>query len=1488
MDIWEDDEEYYSCTETEPEDELGLQQVSLEEQIAALAAESNHDEPRAESSAGDSTAEEESTGPSTMTARAYQLEMFEMSLKQNIIVTMDTGSGKTQVAVLRIREELQRSEKRVWFLAPTVPLASQQHEVLNAQITGLQSKFICGADNVDAWKDQDTWNEILRNIRVVVSTYQILFDAVSHGFVRLSSLGLIVIDEAHHCVRNNSVARLMKELYSRDKAAGLPVPAILGLTASPLMRTNFEDLDELEATLDAMCKSPNQHRAELIAKVNRPVMHTIRYKAEGGGRPPAVTPSMASLRRVYQDLDIMEDPTVVRLMAHKTPRNLERLNEIVMTHDTYSQKQMKAFLNTAQTMCKELGPWAADYYIERAVATFLRVQDNVQDQFDYMTEEDCSYLGQILQRIELSSTCASPTNLSSKAQALIEVLVSQTQDSVGIVFVKERATVAVLSHLLSVHPQTRCRYRPGSMVGTSSNPGKKRSFLDLSKKEDLFSLHAFRAGKTNLLVATTVLEEGIDVPACNLVVCFDEPRTPKSFVQRRGRARMSASSLYLLVPEDSEQTVETWQAFEKEMKELYENDFRNHKLLEELEQRENGDYPVLEDATSNARLTIEDAKRHLEHFCTTLSLKRFVNSSPFYTVETLDGKPYDPAQPTLLKAKVHLPVAMVPELRCFKSMQAWYSQDSAFKDAAFQAYKRLYEVGLVNKNFLPVQASDLMPDAKGLAGLVKVKEQQNPWLNIAQQWRSADRDLFRRRLTIASPDGTMCADVDVVLPVPVPYMGDLKIHWDNDSVWSVTAHQELHSTGKNESNEDHTQVFLAMALGHRMGWTDPDKQHPLRLVSVGRDIGIKDISTVDFSPELMQGPTSTHLIRDPTSRNHPYYFHRWLSSKPPAEMVDRLHWRKHQWGYRNGPFSDYHAAPEDVPYVSIRGWPKAAGYFRPEGRRVRGPMDHKPYHRVAPASSMKIDAAPAVYSHIGMFVPAITFALEIHLVAVDLMENLLEKIGLTDVTLVATAISSSGSRGPTDYERIEFLGDAILKLCATINVSAENLFWPEGCLSRCKDKLVSNSRLFRAAVEAGLDRYLISKSFAFSKFVYVDDLLQLDPSEQMNKQRALGIKMLADVVESLIAVSYLDGGIPKALTCMSLFVPEGQWRPLEKCRQILFDKAPAAEPLPLTMQRAEELVGYTFKKKSLLVEALTHASYNVPGVNACYDRLEFLGDAVLDYIITTTLYKQPSLKPFDMHSIRAALVNADILAFLMMEWFIEEERVEAVDEDPTPTRKRGKTSASHSDVHLKTTMVKHPLWSFMRHASSDIGICQNRTQEWYEKLRDSIDEALQRGNHYPWALLSRLNPQKFYSDVFESVLGAVWTDSGDMDVCTQVVERAGILPLMRRLLRDKVHWWHPKEELVTLSGDQKVEYGVEAKVAGEGEENEIVGWVVLGGRRLAEARGRIREEARVKAAELACLVLKKEMAEEVQRENSEMAGLRDTMDADADADAEDD
>ncbi|KAK3985567.1 hypothetical protein QBC44DRAFT_312117 [Cladorrhinum sp. PSN332] len=1383
-----------------------------------------------------------------MAARAYQLEMLEESLKRNIIVAMDTGTGKTQVAVMRIKEEIERSDKLVWFLAPMVELAAQQFEVITSQIPEVQSKFISGASNVDAWKMKPgVWDLVLTNVRIVVSTYQILFDAaVSHAFVKIETLGLVVIDEAHYCTKKNVVARFMREGYAKAKAEGRPVPHILGLTASPVVGSDLSGLDALEHTLDAICKTPTRHRSELMARVNRPDMIAFSY-----GHYPAPegdeteTPTLSRLFRAFKQLDIRKDPKILRLRRFvNTEGGLEDFKNAIMKHDTPCQDQMKSFCNRSREICTSIGPWSADYYIYKVIAELLKESDEAASQ-----NEEKVYLSRSLIEVKSLPPPEVPTTLSRRTQALVEILESCEGNPVGIVFVKERATAAVLSHTLSAHPLIASRYRVGSMVGSNAS---QKSFLDLSqKKEDLLSLHNFRKGKINLLVATSVLEEGIDVPICNLVVCFEKPANLKSFIQRRGRARMSDSKLYLLVENESDQSLQEWQNLEREMKQRYEDEMREISELEKFEDTETEDYPVLRDPDTGAQLTIQDAKSHLDHFCATLSSRKFVNWSPFYTVHDLEGNLVESHQPGLRKAVVHLPVLLAPELRKAESLRAWRSEANACKDAAFQAYRKLYDTGLVNAHLLPLRETNLVKDVAPRNGLVKVMQQFNPWPFVAQAWRSGAK-LSRRKLTISHQDGSSQAQFEIVLPVPVPYVKKFRLYWDYQSYWEVEMSPSVLDAEVDTSSEppkDHALTMLALAFGHRFP-IYPEKQYPIRLVSLDRDMSVDDIAASEISPEST-GDSTLSLVRHLDEAKQPYCYHsKCLPSKPPASEVKRT-------------FYQFDDAPEGMPYLVVAPMPKKAGFFqRPLVNDIEPCL--QPYPAVLPLDRTMVDNIPPMFTHIGMLIPAMTNALETHLVATDLLESRLQTIGITDLSLVVTAITHPAVRGLTDYERIEFLGDSILKFCTSLYLCAEYIYYPEGYLSASKDKIISNSRLYRAALKFGLDRYIITKAFTLQKWrpAYVEDLIENPPS--VKETREMPTKTLADVVEALIGASFITGGTPKALACMSLFIPEVKWNSIRASQEALYKAAPSDETLPVTLEGLEDMIGYTFTKKSLLVEAMTHPSYSAPGTRASFDRLEFLGDSILDHLVVNKLFAIKEPKPLEnseLHLFRTALVNGEILGFLVMEWCKEEESVDAeveFAEGASPTR--GSRFSKNNVVHLVESKVRIPLSSFMRHSSPELGLHLRNAWQRHEEMREELlNELYVDGKFYPWSKLLRLQAQKVQSDLFEALLGAVWVDSGgSIKVCEAFIERAGLLRLMRRLLEDKVHLFHPKEELnhfFTAKAIYNVFPVVKEGVVDDGVVEPDFGCeITVRGECVARfpGGGFSKEDARVRAAEIGC------------------------------------
>lgn len=322
------------------------------------------------------------------------------------------------------------------------------------------------------------------------------------------------------------------------------------------------------------------------------------------------------------------------------------------------------------------------------------------------------------------------------------------------------------------------------------------------------------------------------------------------------------------------------------------------------------------------------------------------------------------------------------------------------------------------------------------------------------------------------------------------------------------------------------------------------------------------------------------------------------------------------------------------------------------------------------------------------------------------------------------------------------------------------------------------------------------------------------------------------------------------MQCLQVFLPEVEWQPLETRRAFLFQRVPALE-LPDTLQPLEVLIGYTFKKKELLVEAMTHASYN--GGSQSLERLEFLGDAVLDYIVVKTMYEVAELSHVQMHHLRTSLVNADYLAFICMEWSFEQE---IIDLEPDLSDLDAEGRPNFKKIAKKKFL---PLWRFLRHMSPRLAAVQIATSDRHALLRGPINEAFDHGTHYPWALLAGIKAHKFFSDMIESLLGAIWIDSGSFDVCAEVVERMGILQYFRRILRDNVETLHPKEELGMLADTETVRYVISSGIREVDGSREYLCTIFVGDMQVVDVGGGVSpEEVKTKAAETAVRVLKEE------------------------------
>lgn len=136
----------------------------------------------------------------------------------------------------------------------------------------------------------------------------------------------------------------MKEFYWENKAKRAQVPHILGLTASPVVRSDISALEKLEQTLDAVCRSPTKHREELLACSQRPSLVSITFKPTMQLAPTEYTESIQRLVAARNNLDIMSDPFVVSLRHDKSDRARRQLEKALKQRSTYVQDCMKSFI----------------------------------------------------------------------------------------------------------------------------------------------------------------------------------------------------------------------------------------------------------------------------------------------------------------------------------------------------------------------------------------------------------------------------------------------------------------------------------------------------------------------------------------------------------------------------------------------------------------------------------------------------------------------------------------------------------------------------------------------------------------------------------------------------------------------------------------------------------------------------------------------------------------------------------------------------------------------------------------------------------------------------------------------------------------------------------------------------------------------------------------------------------------------------------------
>ncbi|XP_044163480.1 LOW QUALITY PROTEIN: endoribonuclease Dicer-like [Acropora millepora] len=548
---------------------------------------------------------------------------------------------------------------------------------------------------VDYW-NKVKWEEELNKNNVLVMTAQIFLHLLHHAYIKLTQVNLLIFDECHHAKKGHPYRQITQAFH---KCEG-DLPKIMGLTASvvkgKVKPQNVElEIKTLERTLRATCETSQDKEVERFATTPKEEVVTF------------------STYENNDDLDILKKCLQVVL-----DQGLHFLDDFQEPHDSLFFAQW--VLKECKEILSELGPWAANKAAELLIKDLGRAcytYDTHGTEGRLFCEFSAAQLRQLqsVYRNYLSNSGGDLENseqfyIMPKLQKLLMVLkeyrtsnaneTEQDNKLCGIVFVERRYTAKILSeqinfaakldHELSfVQSDFVIGHGTGGRVNFSTE-----TEMNFKKQENV--LRQFRQHTFNLLIATMVVEEGLDIPKCNLVCRFDFPKTFCSYVQSKGRARAKDSCYYLLVDSQEEMEkryeLETMQEIENVLSEMCHD--RDEPTAEECDEAADTDFlpPFQPPNGGGARLTMSSSISLLSRYCSKLPGDRFTALKPVYKIQELGKDAYECKLEMPTTCPLRTTIIGCPMPRKNLSKMA----------AAYQACKKLYEMGELAENLLPV------------------------------------------------------------------------------------------------------------------------------------------------------------------------------------------------------------------------------------------------------------------------------------------------------------------------------------------------------------------------------------------------------------------------------------------------------------------------------------------------------------------------------------------------------------------------------------------------------------------------------------------------------------------------------------------------------------------------------------------------------------------------------------------------------------------
>ncbi len=474
--------------------------------------------------------------PGTLEDRLYQGRIAQTAIDHNTLVVLPTGLGKTAIALRVIAEYLLREPTRsVLMLAPTRPLVVQHADSVRRSLFAPPVVVLTGTVIPERRRAG------LTPPQVVVATPQVIANDLESGTLSLDDFSLIVVDEAHRAVGDYPYAAI-----GRRNQAG-PNSRILAMTASPGSR-----LERIREVWAALGIERFEYRTVTDPDV-QPYVHGIGVETVETPVPPAVRHVAILLRAaVERQVDWLRGQRFLPDGAPGSRRDLLALGE-----------RFRREIDAAKRRGGDVPPglWGGVTAQSAAVkglhALELIETQGVEQTRAFLSEQEHPRSGRVTpaQRRFLGDPDVQKAREILKELSIdlpkVEVAVRLVRDELALsptarvlLFTQYRDTAEAVARAL--------RETGGPAVRAERFVGQATRGDDagLSQKAQVALLDRFRAGEVNCLVATSVAEEGLDIPSTDLVIFYEPVPDVIRTIQRRGRTgRARAGRVVVLVSE---------------------------------------------------------------------------------------------------------------------------------------------------------------------------------------------------------------------------------------------------------------------------------------------------------------------------------------------------------------------------------------------------------------------------------------------------------------------------------------------------------------------------------------------------------------------------------------------------------------------------------------------------------------------------------------------------------------------------------------------------------------------------------------------------------------------------------------------------------------------------------------------------------------------------------------------------------------------------